>query len=40
MVLTADDQVFELPVGFSERLHARLSEEIKSKPEHTVDDVG
>lgn len=22
--LTADDRVFELPVGFSERLHARL----------------
>src|ERR1700749_4139002 len=24
IVLTADDRVFELPVGFSERLHARL----------------
>ena len=24
MVLTADDHVFELPVGFSERLHNRL----------------
>ncbi len=24
LVLTADDRVFELPVGFSERLHARL----------------
>ena len=32
MVLTADDQVFELPLGFSERLHARLSEEISNKP--------
>jgi len=30
MVLTADDQVFELPVGFSERLHTRLSEEMNS----------
>jgi anti-sigma factor RsiW len=30
MILTADDQVFELPVGFSERLHARLSEEMKT----------
>lgn len=25
LVLTADDHVFELPVGFSERLHARLA---------------
>ena len=31
VVLTADDQVFELPLGFSERLHARISSEIKSK---------
>ena len=30
MVLTADDQVFELPLGFSERLHARLSDEMRS----------
>jgi len=29
LVLTADDRVFELPLGFSERLHARLDEEIK-----------
>lgn len=28
IVLTADDRVFELPVGFSERLHARLDREI------------
>ncbi len=26
LVLTADDRVFELPVGFSDRLHARLDE--------------
>ena len=26
LVLTADDRVFELPVGFSERLHARLDQ--------------
>ncbi len=38
MILTADDQVFELPLGFSERLHTRLSEEIRSRPSHTVDD--
>ena len=28
VVLTTDDQVFELPLGFSERLHARLAAEI------------
>lgn len=27
VVLMADDRVFELPVGFSQRLHARLDEE-------------
>ena len=28
LVLTADNRVFELPVGFSERLHSRLAREI------------
>ena len=28
VVLVADDRVFELPAGFSARLHARLNEEI------------
>ncbi len=28
VVLMADDRVFELPAGFSQRLHARLDEEI------------
>lgn len=28
IILTADDRVFELPVGFSERLHARLKMEL------------
>lgn len=28
LVLVADERTFELPVGFSERLHARLQEEI------------
>jgi anti-sigma factor RsiW len=28
LVLVADDRTFELPVGFSDRLHARLSETI------------
>jgi hypothetical protein len=27
--LTADERVFELPLGFSERLHARVEEEIR-----------
>lgn len=30
LILTADDRVFELPTGFSERLHARLDEEIQA----------
>lgn len=29
LILTADERVFELPLGFSERLHARLDAEIK-----------
>mgnify|MGYP001415335526 CR=1 FL=1 len=29
IVLTADDRVFELPVGFSERLHARIDLELE-----------
>jgi hypothetical protein len=34
LILTADDRTFELPVGYSERLHERLAEEIgKSKQE-------
>jgi anti-sigma factor RsiW len=28
VVLYADDRVFELPAGFSERLHQRLDEEL------------
>ncbi len=30
LILTADDRVFELPLGMSERLHARLDEEMQS----------
>lgn len=34
LILTADDRTFELPVGFSERLHERLTKEIEgSEPE-------
>ena len=29
LLLIADERTFELPVGFSERLHARLEEEIE-----------
>ena len=28
LVLTADERVFELPLGFSDRLHARLEAEM------------
>lgn len=28
VVLVADDRVYELPTGFSERLHARLEKEM------------
>ncbi|HKV61669.1 MAG TPA: zf-HC2 domain-containing protein [Candidatus Acidoferrum sp.] len=29
LVLTADNRTFELPVGYSKRLHERLTEEIE-----------
>lgn len=32
LVLVADERTFELPVGFSERLHDRLSEAIAASP--------
>jgi Putative zinc-finger len=32
LILTADERVFELPVGFSERLHARLDLEFRGAP--------
>ena len=31
LVLTADGRTFELPVGYSERLHERLERELKKK---------
>ena len=40
VVLTADDRMFELPIGFSERLHARLSEEIRSETMHPGENGG
>jgi anti-sigma factor RsiW len=30
VVLVADDRVFELPAGFSKRLHERIDEELAS----------
>jgi anti-sigma factor RsiW len=41
LILTADDRVFELPAGYSERLHTRLAQEIhgaNSGPEHPMKD--
>jgi hypothetical protein len=34
LILTADDRVFELPAGYSQRLHARLAREIRSANSH------
>lgn len=30
LILSADDRVFELPLGYSERLHARLDQELNA----------
>ena len=38
LVLTADDRVFELPVGFSDRLHARLAREIGAASRELSED--
>jgi anti-sigma factor RsiW len=38
LVLTADNRVFELPVGFSDRLHARLAREIDGDTPNLRDD--
>ncbi len=35
LILTADDRVFELPLGYSERLHARLSQAMLEIPPPT-----
>jgi Putative zinc-finger len=40
IVLTADDRVFQLPLGFSKRLHAKLSEEMRSAATRTIRDAG
>jgi hypothetical protein len=31
VILMADDRVFELPAGFSQRLHARLETELEKE---------
>jgi predicted anti-sigma-YlaC factor YlaD len=39
LVLTADNRTYELPVGYSERLHARLEKAIRETPESDNDSV-
>jgi len=34
IIITADERVFELPVGFSERLHARIEMELEEIEGH------
>lgn len=38
LILTADDRTFQVPVGMSERLHARLEKEIRADKEPTGED--
>ena len=33
LVLVADERTFELPIGFSERLHTRLQAELNTQPD-------
>ncbi len=33
LVLTADDRTYELPVGYSKRLHDRLQKAIRQEPD-------
>jgi anti-sigma factor RsiW len=39
IILTADDRVFELPIGFSERLHARIDLELKGRQGDDANDL-
>ena len=39
LILTADNRTYELPVGYSERLHARLEKAIRETPEPRNDSV-
>ncbi|MGC2163845.1 MAG: zf-HC2 domain-containing protein [Silvibacterium sp.] len=38
LILTADERVFELPLGYSERLHARLDAEIQGMKSSSTED--
>ena len=42
LVLTADDRVFRLPVGYGDRLYARIEQELKraggDEPSRSADD--
>jgi anti-sigma factor RsiW len=40
LVLTADERVFELPLGFSDRLHARLAREMNGGRREWSSDPG
>lgn len=40
LILTADDRVFELPVGYSDRLHARLQQVMIENPPTAHGDDG
>jgi anti-sigma factor RsiW len=37
LILTADDRVFELPVGYSTRLHSRIDDFLKQQPQEPSD---
>jgi len=37
LILTADNRTFELPVGYSERLHKRLAKELESSEQNSDD---
>jgi anti-sigma factor RsiW len=39
IILTADDRVFELPIGFSERLHARIDLELRGRQGDDANDL-
>lgn len=39
IILTADDRVFELPIGFSERLHARIDLELEGRQGDDANDL-
>ena len=38
LILTADDRTFELPVGYSERLHKRLAKELASSEKDSKEE--